>query len=128
LTRGFGGGEGSDLEGAGPIRSEAGADSVPVGPVPSISLGAEGETWAVSEAGGGRSGTGSDVGASLLLVRFTSSAADRPAREVLVAASSLEALGGDDIREAFERAKPRRPPVRKPVGTEAANDDVPVSE
>jgi hypothetical protein len=68
---------------------------------------AEGETWTVSGVGGGRSGTGSDVGASLLLLRFSPGTSDRPAREVLVPASTLDELGEDGLRDAFERAKPR---------------------
>lgn len=108
-------------------------DSVPVDSVPldaalPRSLESDGETWTVSEEGGGRSGTGSDIGASLLLVRFSPVSGDRPPREVLVAASSLEDLGEDGIREAFERSKPRHPPPQKPVVSEAATGDVPVSK
>jgi hypothetical protein len=83
-----------------------------------LSLDAEGETWTVSEEGGGRSGTGSDVGAALLLVRFSPGRPDHAAREALVPASSLEALGHDELLEAFARARTRSPTTSKPPGGE----------
>jgi hypothetical protein len=93
-----------------------------------VSLEVDGETWTVSEEGGGRSGTGSDIGAALTLLRFSSSIPDRPAREILVGSSSLDAVGKDELCELFARARPRRAPPQEPGGGEEATDDSPVSE
>jgi hypothetical protein len=93
-----------------------------------MSIEEDGETWTVSEEGGGRSGTGSDIGASLMLLRFSPGSGDRPPREVLVAAHSLEELGDDGLRDVFQRAKPHHPPPQKPVTPEPVTDDATVSE
>ena len=94
------------------------------GEVAGWTLDVEGETWAVSAEGVGRSGTGADIGASLLLVRFSSASADRPPREALVPASSLDALGEDALREAFARAKPRRTTLSMAAGDAAGSVEV----
>ena len=94
------------------------------GEVAGLTLDAEGETWAVSEEGGGRSGTGADIGASLLLVRFSSASPDHLPREALVPAWSLDALGEDALREAFARAKPRRTTPSRAAGDAAESVEV----
>jgi hypothetical protein len=94
-----------------------------------LSVEAEGDTWTVTGEGAGRTGTGSDIGASLLLVRFSPRTGGRPPREALVVASSLDDLGEDGLRQAFERAREHRPsPPAEPAFDGAPEDSSDIPE
>jgi hypothetical protein len=69
-------------------------------------LQSEGEEWVVREAGSTRSGSGSDRGAPLLLLRFSRVAApDAPLREALAVSSSLDEIEDEDLEELFRRSR-----------------------
>jgi len=68
----------------------------------------DGAEWTVSAAGSTRTGTGSDHGAPLLLVRFERSGegSEGNAREALAVAASLDELGDDALVQLMARTRP----------------------
>jgi hypothetical protein len=67
----------------------------------------DGETWVVREVGQTRSGTGSDSGAPLLLLEFARSIdPEKPLRKNLAVATSLDALGDEELGELLQRSRP----------------------
>lgn len=106
--RGTSGGEG--VSRPTPVRdlpgSETGAGSEGEAPPrPSATLQIEGNTWTVRVRGWSR--TGAPSSAPLILLGFFRSPDDEePARELLVAAGSLEGLSELQLVEAFDRAGP----------------------
>lgn len=73
------------------------------------SLEAGGETWTVRLRGRARGHVSQGV-ADLMLLGFHRSDEVDPTREALVPGRSLEHLGGEDLRRAWERSRPVRDP------------------
>jgi hypothetical protein len=77
---------------------------------------ADGAKWTVTPIGATRSGSGTDRGAPLLLLRFEKEGTPEPsAREGLAVASSLDDLYDDDLAELLLRSRVVRSPAPPPA-------------
>jgi len=78
---------------------------------PPLIIEVDGAEWTVSAAGTARTGTGSDRGAPLLLVRFERSGegSEQGTREALAVATSLDEMSYDALLELMARSRPVLP-------------------